>query len=201
MTKTVAVIAHAHDVSGLSNIELCGFSRDDLHVASPKDGDLADKLLEILDRYKEDFFHQLGWMPMTPKKVMKRYTGFNQHLGPGGRWMYGVRRVYAHVRFCQEVGRVMPVSVFCQFVDPVYDAGDIVHVRYIDLDFQKTPDQNADMLLPIEHEVQIEGRRRLFAGTAHSNAEIVPSIVQSDEEEELLFSIRKEARDKYPPEK
>lgn len=201
-TKTVAVIASSHKVSGLENVvKKAGFPREDTHVAYPGDGNLGERLLEIFGYYKPDFFHQLGWMPMTPEEVMEKYTGFNQHLGPGGRWMYGVRRVYAHMRFCQEVERIVPIPVFCQFVDPIYDAGLVVYVRYIDLDFKQTPEQNAEMLLPIEHKVQIEGRKKLFAGTAYTNAEIVPTIAENGEEEALLFTIRKKSRDKYPPEK
>jgi len=200
VSETVAVIASTDDVSGIQNLKDIGYPADDIHVVNPKNGYFATKLLMFLDKYKPDFFHQLGWMPLTPDEIMDQYVGLNQHLGPGGKWMYGVRRVYAHMRFCQEVGRIIPISVFCQFVDPVYDAGKVLSIRNIDLDFSKTPEQNAEMLLPIEHEVQIAGRMELFFDKSPSDAQLVPNIAKSLREEEILFAMKKEARDKYPPE-
>jgi len=199
-SETVAVIANEDDVDGIQNLKDVGYPTDDIYVVDPMGGNLAEGLLKILDKYKPDFFHQLGWMPLTPKKVMEQYVGLNQHLGPGGKWMYGVRRVYAHMRFCQEVGRTVPIPVFCQFVDPVYDAGKILSIRNIDLDFSKTPEENAQMLLPIEHEVQIAGRMELFFDKTPFDAKFVPNIAKDEQEEKILFAMKKEARDQYPPE-
>ncbi len=198
-TKTVAIIADSHDVSGIQNVKNVNFPEEHIHVVE-KGPDFAERILDVLNTYRPDFFHQLGWMPHMPEEVMAQYVGLNQHLGPGGKWMYGVRRVYAHMRFCQEVGRIMPIQVFCQFVDPVYDAGKIAHARKIDLDFARTPEENAEMLLPIEHGVQIYGRLEMFYGSAHSSRAVDKpmNIALNEKEEELLLTIKKEARDKYP---
>lgn len=198
VTKTMAIIASSHDVSGIQNAKDVNFPEEHIYVVE-KGPDFAGRILAVLDLYKPDFFHQLGWMPHMPEEVMDQYVGLNQHLGPGGKWMYGVRRVYAHMRFCQEVGRIMPIQVFCQFVDPVYDAGKIVHARNIDLNFARTPEENAEMLLPIEHEVQIDGRRAMLYSSIHSGMVDKPmNIALNKEEEEILLAMKKEAKGKYP---
>jgi len=200
-SETVAIVANSHSVDGIANItKETKFSEEKIIVVEPGPN-FASRILEVLDRYRADRFHQLGWMPQMPEEVLKRYIGCNQHLGPGGKWMYGVRRVYAHMRFCQEVGRIIPIEVFCQLVHPKYDAGKIVCHQIVDLDFRNTPEQNAKILLPIEHEVQINGRQAMFYGIRPDEMEDPINIAQNAEEEDLLFALKKEARDKYPPEK
>ena len=124
--------------------------------------------------------------------------GLNQHLGPGGQGMFGERRVYAHMRFCQEVGRLMPIQVFCQLVHPIYDAGKIVYDEMVELDFKKTPEQNAETLLSIEHQVQISGRLAMYYGIDPEKLDFPINIAQDSEEEALLEYIKKEAIKMYP---
>jgi hypothetical protein len=76
-----------------------------------KNGDLGQQLLKILGNYKPNYFHQLGWMPQTPKSVTESFVGLNQHLGPGGDFMYGHRRIYAHMRFSQIIGKTLSLSI------------------------------------------------------------------------------------------
>jgi len=197
-TQTVAIIADSHDIDGIQNVMAAEFPKEHIHVVNPG-SDFAERILVVLDVYKPDFFHQLGWMPQMPEEVLARYVGLNQHLGPGGKWMFGVRRVYAHMRFCQEVGRIIPIQVFCQLVDPAYDAGKIVYAESVNLDFTQTPEYNAKMLLlSIEHEVQIRGRMEMAHRFNPELADNPANIAQNPAEEEILFKMKKEARDRYP---
>lgn len=197
-TETVAIIANSHKIDGIQNVIDAGFPEDRIYVVEPGPV-FAERLLVVLDRYNPDFFQQLGYMPQMPEEVIARYVGFNQHFGPGGKGMFGVRRVYVHMQFCRQVDRLMPIQVFCQLVDPVYDAGKIVFARMVDLDFSKTPEENAKILLPIEHEVQISGRRKMFYGLDPVETMDLPiNIAQNPEEEALLLEIKKEAVKKYP---
>ncbi|EKE11022.1 MAG: hypothetical protein ACD_15C00152G0006 [uncultured bacterium] len=201
LSETVAVIASASDIEGIQNVKEAGFSEDCIHVV--ESGSNFDfRILEVMNQCQPDYFHQLGFMPKMPAKVLSNYRGLNQHLGPGGKWMYGVRRVYTHIRFCEEVGRKIPIQVFCQIVDPEYDAGVVVYAKSVDLDFSRTPEKNAkDLLLPIEHRVQIEGRREMFFGFNLLEAQAPAKIALNQEEERILLEMKKEARSKYPPDK
>jgi folate-dependent phosphoribosylglycinamide formyltransferase PurN len=195
LVKTGAIILS--DPASLERIKEKGFPAKDIWVVESIKGDLASQLLEILDKYKPDYFHQLGWMPKTPREVIKRYEGLNQHLGPGGKWMYGVRRIYAHMRFCETIGEKRPISIFCQKVAPEYDEGQAIFIQYEDIFVGETPEVVAKRLLPIEHQVQIEALYRL--ATNSFKLQPVPKLANNLAEERILSEIKKEARDKYSP--
>lgn len=195
LVKTVAIICNNSKAAGIQNAINEGFLKSDIRLVSREKGDLGKQLLEILGEYKPDYFHQLGWMPLTPNSVMKHYQGLNQHLGPGGEYMYGQRRLYAHIRFCEMIGEKRPVPIFCQVVDPNYDQGDIIYVRFEDIREGETVAEIAERFLPIEHEVQIEALYRLATNTAQPAP--VPHIYKTPEEKLLMDKARMEARDFY----
>ena len=198
LTKTIAIISSDSKAKGIERVKEAGFPEKDIFVVEPKKGNLAKQLLEIFERYKPDYYHQLGWMPLTPLEVIKNYQGLNQHLGPGGKWMYGVRRICAHMIFCQRIGELRPIPIFCQRVAPEYDKGNVIYLRYEGLRANETSEEAAERLLVIEHQVQIEGRLRLARGAFKE--EPVPKIAKNPEEEKILFEAMKEARNKYPSE-
>ena len=198
LVKTVAMIFSNSKSKGIEKAKNAGFPADDICLLDQKKGNLADQLLKILDRYKPDYFHQLGWMPLTPLEIIERYNGLNQHLGPGGKWMYGVRRIYAHMRFCEMIGEKQPIPVFCQKVAPKYDEGEMIYARYENILPGETPEEAAERLLNIEHQVQIEALYCL--ATNSCKLQSAPKIALNPEEEKFLFEAKKEARDKYPSE-
>ncbi|PIR72775.1 MAG: hypothetical protein COV26_02225 [Candidatus Nealsonbacteria bacterium CG10_big_fil_rev_8_21_14_0_10_36_23] len=197
LAKTVAMIFSDPKSEGIEKAREEGFPADDTWVVNPDKENLINQLLKILDKYKPDYFHQLGWMPLTPLEVIKHYNGLNQHLGPGGKWMYGVRRIYAHMRFCEMIGEKRPIPVFCQRVAPRYDEGNVIYVQYENILPGETPEEASERLLNIEHQVQIEALRRL--ATNSYKVQPVPKITLNPEEEKILFEAKKEAHDKYPP--
>lgn len=199
LLETVAMISSGPEAAGIEKAKNKGFPAAHIWVVHPNKGNLAGQLLKILDKYKPDYFHQLGWMPLTPLEVIASYNGLNQHLGPGGRWMYGVRRIYAHIRFCEIIGERLPIPVFCQRVAPEYDGGNTIYVQYENILSGETPEEAAERLLSIEHQVQIEALRRL--ATDSYKEQPVPKLAINPEEEEVLFKVQKEARDKYPSKK
>ena len=196
LVKTVAMIFSDPESEGIERAKNIGFPAENIWMVKPNKGNLADQLLKILDRYKPDYFHQLGWMPLTPIEVIKHYKGLNQHLGPGGKWMYGVKRIYAHMRFCEIIGKKRPIPIFCQRVALKYDEGNVIYLQYENILPGETPEIAGERLLNIEHQVQIEALRRL--ATNSYKEEPVPKIARNPEEEKILFKVEKEARDKYP---
>jgi phosphoribosylglycinamide formyltransferase 1 len=195
LVKTVAIICNNSKAAGIQNAIGEGFPEQDIRLVSRAKGNFDQQLLEILGEYKPDYFHQLGWMPLTPESVMKSFRGLNQHLGPGGEYMYGQRRLYAHIRFCEMIGERRPVPIFCQFVDPNYDQGDVVFARFEDIREGEAVAEIADRLLPIEHEVQIEALYRLATNTAQPAP--VPRIYKTPEEKLLMHKARMEANEFY----
>ena len=134
-------------------------------------------------------------MPLTPFEVLKKYQGLNQHLGPGGKWMYGIRRIYTHLLFCQKIGGWREIPIFCQWVVPEYDKGDTIYLRYEKLKPNETSEEVVERLLKIEYQVQIEGRYLLAKGAFKE--EPVPKIAKNEIEEKILFEAKEEARKFY----
>lgn len=195
LVETVAIVSSDPNASGIQKAIDQGFLEFDIRVASRKKGNLGEQLLGILDEYRPDFFHQLGWMPQTPQHVTERFKGLNQHLGPGGEFMYGERRLYAHIRFCEMIGEKRPVPIFCQVVDPVYDSGDVIAVRFEGIIKDETIEEAAKRFLPIEHEVQIEALFHL--STFRARYLPVPRVYKTPEEKLLMDQARIEAHEFY----
>lgn len=196
LVSTVAVVSSDPAASGIKRARNTGFPESRIHIVDSNDK-LTAQLLMILGRYKSDYFHQLGWMPKTPVEVIQKYKGLNQHLGPGGKWMYGVRRIYALIRFMSLTGRNLLLPIFCQWVAPEYDAGNIIYARWVRIAVDETAERVARRVLPIEHEVQIEALRRLAVGNIQERP--VPRFFRTKREEALLLQAKKEAREKYHP--
>ncbi|OIO46206.1 MAG: hypothetical protein AUJ31_02315 [Parcubacteria group bacterium CG1_02_39_15] len=198
LAETVALIFSSPLAPGRLKAERKGFSKSNIWVVHPDTWRWGKGLLEILDKYRPDFFHQLGWMPLTPLEVVECYNGLNQHLGPGGKWMHGVRRIYTHMRFCELIGEQRPIPVFCQRVATKYDEGSVIYLQYEDLLPNESPEEAAKRLIEIEHRVQIEALYRLATNSIKEQP--VPRLALSSREEEILLRVKKEARDRYPPE-
>jgi folate-dependent phosphoribosylglycinamide formyltransferase PurN len=188
LVKTLAIISSDENAIGIQKAIDFGFPEENIRVANPKKGDLAGQLLKILVEYNPHYFHQLGWMPWTPTKVIQKFTGLNQHLGPDGKFMHGERRIFAHLNFCMVIGEKRLIPVFCQFVHPKYDQGDIIHVEFVDFDFAESVSEIATRLLPIEHRVQIEALRLLALGKAMPLP--VPLVYRTLQEQLMMEEIR-----------
>lgn len=199
LSQTVAIVSSDPRAPGIKKVLDAGFPDKNIHIVNTG-AELTRELLSVLDQYEPDYFHQLGWMPLTPAEVINRYRGLNQHLGPGGRWMYRVRRIYALMRFESLIGERRLLPVFCQRVAPEYDAGNIVYARWVRMAIDESPEQVAKRVLHIEHEVQIEALRRL-ATEETIKERPVPRIARNKKQEELLLQAKREARDKYPPDR
>ncbi|PLX27744.1 hypothetical protein C0583_00695 [Candidatus Parcubacteria bacterium] len=196
LTKTVAIIASSEDAAGIDKALEAGFPEENIHVVKPENSNFTYHLNVCLQYYEANYFHQLGWMPFTPSALLKYFNGLNQHFGPGGKGMFGVRRAYVHLEFCKQVDRKEPVSIFCQRVARKYDEGAVISLRKVDIDFKMSPEEVSEFLLPIEHEVQIEGRAMLSRGNFVDKE--VPRLAKNEKEMKLLENLKKEAVRKYP---
>lgn len=196
LTQTIAIISSNSKARGIEKALSCGFPKKDIHILDPKNVNFTTRLLEIFAEYDPHFYHQLGWMPLTPEELIMFYRGLNQHLGPGGRYMHGRRRIWVHIEFCKLIGRPLPIPVFCQLVHPEFDKGDIVCMEEIEVDLGQDIQAIADLLLPIEHQVQIKGRK-MFA-TGDYILKPVPEYARTPDEAAVLDRLKLESRKVFP---
>lgn len=199
LVETEAIVSSNPNAAGIERAVSAGFPRGRIYSVDSESDDFGERLLDIFDMYNPDIFHQLGWEPWTPTCVIESYQGLNQHLGPGGKWMYYQRRVFAHLWFCKKIGEKRPIPIFCQYVGKGYDEGDAIYVVYY-ANFQQdeAPEEISARLLPIEHKVQIEGLYLL--ATKQAKPIPVPRVYEfgNKEEQLLMDQARLAAKERYP---
>lgn len=193
--QTVAIVSSNPSAAGITKAIKFGFPGKHIHTVNPGNN-LGQDLLGILNIYQPDLFHQLGWEPHTPDCVLEAFMGLNQHLGPGGKYMYYERRICAHRIFCEKIGEERPLPIFCQKVATSYDEGDAVYAEYDQLWPGESDEETSRRLLATEHRVQIEGAYRIATGQA--NFFPVPRVYETPGEKIIMDEARKEARDRYP---
>jgi hypothetical protein len=138
-SKTVAIVSSDPDAGGIKKAVEADFPQRHIHVCAPGK-DIYGELIEIVENYSPDHFHQLGWAPLTPKAFLARFQGLNQHLGRRALMKVGA----ASGRDSRRVGRTIPPG-FCQRVAEDYDEGDIWRKR----GRQRRKSILSDCLLPI----------------------------------------------------
>lgn len=199
-SRIVCVVSSDPDAGGIEEARSWGLP---VEIVDEKSPTFALDLSNTLKPYNPAIVAQLGWLPKTPDSFLGEYSGrvFNQHMGPGGKSMMGVRRVYAHQRYCEEIGDNKPFPIFCHRVDPFkgYDEGEAVYVAWERVSLEKDPVIEHEKLKKIEHGVQVEAYRRIASGEI--SYQPVPIYAQTPEELKLMEKIRQEAVRKFPKRK
>ncbi len=94
-----------------------------------------EELMSMLGMYEPDVVAQLGWTPLTPLDVVKKYLMVNQHPGPldpdrpdfGGKGMYGPRVMAAVLIYSWLIGEANPwTEATFHLVTPEYDRGEVI---------------------------------------------------------------------------
>ena len=123
-------------------------------------------ILSLLKKARVDVVTQNGWLPLTPKDVIKVYQNriFNQHPGPldppypdfGGKGMFGLRVHAAVLYFSQMIKRKFTTEATVQRVASKFDQGDILLRQPIKISDTDSPETLAKRVLPYEHRLQIK---------------------------------------------
>lgn len=121
----------------------------------PKSGYLNyDELLRIFSELKIDLIVLAGFLKKIPDKVIDEYEKKIINIHPallpsfGGKGMYGInvhRAVFN--RSCQVSGATI------HFVDKIYDNGKIIAQKTVDISDVQSPEEIAERVLNIEHEI------------------------------------------------
>lgn len=62
LTETIAIVSSNPNAGGIEKAIEKGFPKQNIEIVDPGEHDFTIRLLEVLDKYKPDYFHQLGWM-------------------------------------------------------------------------------------------------------------------------------------------
>ncbi|MBP9856084.1 MAG: hypothetical protein KBC48_02140 [Candidatus Pacebacteria bacterium] len=173
------VIASKSTVGGIEKARLGGLAQEQIVVINPRDFPHPDSFGQsILDHCREhsiDLILQQGWLPLTPEKVIKSYSGMiiNQHPGaldPGNLWDFGGKHMHgravhcAHILFAKLTNSNWFTEATVHYVDPEFDKGSVIGRVPIKIDPKDDPLSLAEKLLPVEHALQIKVIRSFVEG-------------------------------------
>ena len=156
--KVVVVISNNGDSMALQRAN--NENIPNYHMSAKKYGDeeiLAEKILEVLDKYSVDMIFLAGYMRMLHASVLEKYNNriFNIHpaLLPkyGGKGMYGMN-VHTAVIEAKET----ETGVTIHRVNAEYDSGEIVAQTKVEVCEDDTPEILAARVLEREHEFLVE---------------------------------------------
>ena len=138
----------------------------------------GEEILKNLKRYDIDVITQNGWLPLTPENVIEAYKNniYNQHPGPvpefGGKNMHGIFVHAARINFANLVNRDFFTYAVAHRVTAEFDKGVIVEQSRIDFNSNCTPGELAQLVLPVEHRLQIN----LLKNIANNSIKEYPPI-------------------------
>lgn len=120
-----------------------------------KDGLVSYKdLSNFLSQLKIDLIVLAGFLKLIPEKVIKNFKGRIINIHPallpsfGGKGMYGMN---VHRAVYNSSAKVSGASV--HFVDESYDTGTIIAQKCINIENVKSPEEIAERVLNIEHQL------------------------------------------------
>ncbi len=113
-----------------------------------------EELRESLQSLEVELIVLAGYLKLIPNNFLSFYKGKIINIHPallpsfGGKGMYGIN---VHKAVFESSAKVSGATV--HFVDETYDTGKIIMQRCIDISDVKSPEEIADRVLNIEHEI------------------------------------------------
>ena len=214
--EVVGVISSEKEAGGIKKAKKLGVKT---YIVNPYSSNFESELLVLLTSLKPDLVSQNGWLPLTPRKVIKKYKGkiINQHPAPldpehrgidnydfGGECMYGLVPHEAIIRFGklvhkrQPVGyakRYIPTEATVHLVTDNFDEGDVIAREELVINDSDTAEVLQARLLPIEHRNVINAIKDIACGRMTIKKRAKPFVRKS--EREILLRAKKEATKKY----
>lgn len=176
LVEPVCIIASRPDAGALKRPREVGIKVPTFDVVPPSrrlgapDPELFGNMLaNIFDGGGVDLFCQFGWLPLTPKSLLDRYPGINQHPGPvpayGGKGMYGRAVHAARLNYIRATSGYQATVVVSHWVTPEYDKGRVIQYEEVAVLPDDTPETLGARALEVEWRTQIRTLAMLSLGT------------------------------------
>ncbi|MHB1685792.1 MAG: phosphoribosylglycinamide formyltransferase [Ignavibacteriaceae bacterium] len=113
-----------------------------------------DELIDSMQKLDVEFIVLAGYLKLIPDKFLSRYKGKIINIHPallpafGGKGMYGMN---VHKAVFDSSAKVSGATV--HFVDNTYDTGKIIAQKCVDISDVKSPEEIAERVLNIEHQL------------------------------------------------
>lgn len=137
-----------------------------VYSVGKKEGFISfDELRTILIDLKIDLIVLAGFLKLIPENFVKAFQNKIINIHPallpsfGGAGMYGIN---VHRAVFESSAQVSGASV--HFVDETYDTGKIIAQRCVDISDVKSPEEIAERVLRIEHQILPEVIEKIALG-------------------------------------
>lgn len=135
--------------------EIAGNNSIPAYSVGSKEGFIGYPLLsEIFDKQKIELIVLAGFLKLIPDSFVNKYLNRIINIHPallpsfGGAGMFGLN---VHKAVFESSAKVSGATV--HFVDLTYDTGKIIAQRCVDISDVKSPEEIAERVLKIEHEI------------------------------------------------
>jgi folate-dependent phosphoribosylglycinamide formyltransferase PurN len=108
----------------------------------------------LLNQYQIDLIVLAGFLKLIPGEIVRNFSGKIINIHPallpsfGGKGMYGIN---VHKAVFESSSKVSGASI--HFVDETYDTGKIIAQRCVDISDVSSPEEIAERVLKVEHEL------------------------------------------------
>lgn len=123
----------------------------------------GEKLVQVLNSHQTDWVILAGYLKKIPDNVVAAFSNRILNIHPallpafGGKGMYGSR---VHRAVFDSGARVSGVTI--HLVNTEYDAGPIVAQQAVNVENCRSPEEIAEMVLRIEHELYWRTLRKIL---------------------------------------
>jgi formyltetrahydrofolate-dependent phosphoribosylglycinamide formyltransferase len=155
LTDVVVVKAVVSDKADCPAFEIARKSSIPLFSVGKKEGSLSYlELTELLLSLEIELIVLAGFLKLIPENLLKAYQNRMINIHPallpsfGGTGMYGMK---VHKAVFESSAQVSGASV--HFVDETFDTGKIIAQRCVDITNVNSPEEIAERVLKIEHQL------------------------------------------------
>lgn len=163
--KIVFVLSNNSDSGALevarrNNIPAFHLSEKKFHKNS-----FEDSLMDLLNQYQPDLIVLAGYMKLVPVSVIQRFKNRIINIHPallpkfGGKGMYGMN---VHRAVYDAGEKISGVTV--HLVNEKYDEGEILFQEMVDISDCTSPEEIANKVLQVEHQVYPDVIQKIIEG-------------------------------------
>uniref|UniRef100_A0A7V2ZJ88 Phosphoribosylglycinamide formyltransferase n=1 Tax=Ignavibacterium album TaxID=591197 RepID=A0A7V2ZJ88_9BACT len=152
LTKIVAVFSDKAECGAFEIAK--SYSIETIAIGKGENKIEQKDLLEVLTKFNLDLIVLAGYLKLIPIEVVRHFENRIINIHPallpsfGGKGMYGMN---VHNAVFSSSAKVSGATV--HFVDAEYDRGKIIAQRCVDISDVKSPEEIAERVLKIEHQL------------------------------------------------
>jgi formyltetrahydrofolate-dependent phosphoribosylglycinamide formyltransferase len=155
----------ALEIARKNNIPAFHLSERKFHKES-----FEESLLDLLNQFNPDLIVLAGYMKLIPEKVIKKFSNKIINIHPallpkfGGQGMYGMN---VHKAVFEAGEKKSGVTI--HILNEEYDRGKIIFQKEVDISECKSPEEIANKILHVEHQVYPEVIQKIIDGKIRLN--------------------------------